>query len=535
MPLPLRRHTGPVTQSAHHPSFRLLAPGVALMRRGRLPAKLAVLSAAALWPLLWLALWPLPAGLAIAAAAGFVYLVLAFHGAVAASVQAVGHGIAVLANGNLASTISVPGDDEFASMGRELERMATSLSSMVAAVRNDASLVGTAGQRMAEANRSLSARTEDQAASVEQTARTVGEISRTVARNAEAAHQADTQMTELRHVAEAGGAAMAVALETMARIESGAGKVAEIVATIDAIAFQTNLLALNAAVEAARAGDQGKGFAVVAGEVRLLAQRAATSAGEIRNLIAGSRDDAGEGARRVRAIEKEMTQLLTGVRDVGDRLRGIAQGSQEQSTGLTQVGQAVGSLDQITQGNAAAVEAAGSTANSLLQRSRSLVAAVSHMKLRQGTADEAREFVDRAAALVARVGWAQAQDALHAKGNPFSDRDLYVFAFDRQGVYRAFSSNTAKIGQPLSSVPGLDAAKLVRDAWQAVDRERCGWVDYDIVNPTNGAVTPKTSYVTGVGPDLLLGCGVYRNIAGANAAPAPRAPASARPTLALAA
>jgi methyl-accepting chemotaxis protein len=522
-----------VTQPATHPLFRLLAPGVALMRRGRLPAKLAMLSVAALWPLLWLALWPLPAGLAVAAAAGFIYLVLALHSAIGASIQAVGRGIGVLADGNLAAVISVPGDDEFAAMGCELERMAASLSSIVAAVRNDASLVGTAGQRMAEANRSLSARTEDQASSVEQTARTVDEIIRTVARNAEAARQADAQMADLRNVAEASGAAMAVALETMSRIESGAGKVAEIVATIDAIAFQTNLLALNAAVEAARAGDQGKGFAVVAGEVRLLAQRAATSAGEIRNLIAGSRDDAGEGARRVRAIEKEMTQLLAGVRDVGDRLRGISQGSQEQSTGLTQVGQAVGSLDQITQGNAAAVEAASSTANSLLQRSKSLAAAVSHIKLRQGTADEARDFVERAAALVAQVGWTQAQTALHAKDNPFSDRDLYVFAFDRRGIYRAFSSNTAKIGQALSSVPGLDAAKLVRDAWHAVDSDRCGWVDYDIVNPTNGAVTPKTSYVIGIGPDLLLGCGVYRNIAGA--APVPRATADTRPALALAA
>jgi hypothetical protein len=61
-------------------------------------------------------------------------------------------------------------------------------------------------------------------------------------------------------------------------------------------------------------------------------------------------------------------------------------------------------------------------------------------------------------------------------------------------------------------VPGLDAAKLVRDAWQIVDNDRNGWVDYDIVNPTNGAVTPKTSYVTGISKDLLIGCGVYRNV-----------------------
>ena len=512
-----------------------LALGLGAMRRYTLGTKLSVIAVIALVPTLaqmagQFGLLPqLTAAqtviVLLAWAALIAYVMVVFWLATSGALRALQGRIDGLASGDLTIVVEIKGHDEFGATGRALEAMAARLSQMVASVRNDASLVTTAGERMTATSRAQADRTEAQASSLAQTTASVRNIGATVEQSAAAARQADQEMDRVREVAESSSQAMTAAVQTMARIESSSAKVADIVGTIDSIAFQTNLLALNAAVEAARAGAQGKGFAVVAAEVRQLALRAADSAREVRELVAASQAEAVDGARRVRAIETDMAQLVAGVRDVSQRLRGIATDSQTQSAELLQVDHAINGLDEITQRNASAVETAVDVADGLLERARTLAAAVAHVKLRQGTADEARTLVERAAALVRERGWTAALAELHREGSGFADRDLYVFAFDRSGVYRAFSSTPSKIGTPLAAIEGLNAPKLVRDAWSCVDSERSGWVDYDIVNPTTGVVRPKTSFICGVSNDLLVGCGVYRNTA---------ARAAARPALQLA-
>ena len=94
---------------------------------------------------------------------------------------------------------------------------------------------------------------------------------------------------------------------------------------------------------------------------------------------------------------------------------------------------------------------------------------------------------------------------------PFIDRDLYVFIFDRRGFYVVHGAMPARDGVHLREIPGLDADKLLADAWAICDEEQGGWVAYSITNPLTGEVQAKSSYVVPLDEERLLGCGCYLN------------------------
>jgi len=236
--------------------------------------------------------------------------------------------------------------------------------------------VQTAIGEIAQGNDDLSARTEQAASSVQETASSMEQMSATVKNNAETATQADRLSGSASEAAAKGGRAVSEVVSTMSDISASSKKIADIIGTIDSIAFQTNILALNAAVEAARAGEQGRGFAVVAGEVRALAQRSAEAAREIKNLIGASVERVEAGTRLVDDAGRTMDDIVAQVQRVSSLIGEISTATREQSGGITQVSQAVGHLDQITQQNAALVEQSAAASQSLRQQAERLVEAV---------------------------------------------------------------------------------------------------------------------------------------------------------------
>jgi methyl-accepting chemotaxis protein len=259
--------------------------------------------------------------------------------------------------------------------------MNDSLARTVGQVRSGTDTIATASGEIASGNQDLSSRTEQQASSLEETASSMEELTATVRQNAENAHKASSLVVAASEFATKGGQVVSQVVKTMGEIKESSGKIVDIISVIDGIAFQTNILALNAAVEAARAGEQGRGFAVVASEVRTLAQRSASAAKEIKELIGRSVETVSAGTLLVDQAGITMGSIVTSVKQVADIMTAISAASSEQSIGIEQVNKAIVSIDDATQQNAALVEEAAAAAQSMRHQADLLAQAVSVFKL----------------------------------------------------------------------------------------------------------------------------------------------------------
>ncbi|MBS7348991.1 MAG: HAMP domain-containing protein [Comamonas sp.] len=283
--------------------------------------------------------------------------------------------------GDLTRRMDASGHDELSEIAQAFNQFADKIASVLLQIRAAAENVRLASDEIALGNNDLSCRTEQQASSLEETAAAMEQLTATVQQNAANAHQASHLAQQASQTVGTGGAAVQAVVTTMSGIEAASRKIEAIISVIDGIAFQTNILALNAAVEAARAGDQGRGFAVVAAEVRVLAQRSAEAAREIKGLIEASVCEVAQGSSQVQQAGSTMAQVVSSIEQVTTIVAEISSASQEQSSGIAEVGSAVTQMDQSTQQNAALVEQASAAAHSLQQQAHHLAQIVAGFQL----------------------------------------------------------------------------------------------------------------------------------------------------------
>ncbi|MDO9425179.1 MAG: methyl-accepting chemotaxis protein [Methylobacter sp.] len=300
------------------------------------------------------------------------------------------HILSALSRGDLTETITSDYSGIFGQLKDDSNFTVGKLKDIVNQIKEASETINTAAKEIASGNNDLSHRTEQQAASLEQTAASMEELTSAVQHNAANAQHANQLAVDASDIAGKGVEVIGQVVMTMDDINESSRKIGDIISVIDDIAFQTNILALNAAVEAARAGDQGRGFAVVAVEVRNLAQRAATAAGEIKDLINDSVNKVSGGSKLVAQAGLTMEEIVASVRGVTDMMAEITAASAEQSSGIEQVNQAIAQMDDVTQQNAALVEQAA--AESLEEQAQDLAVTMSGFKVDGNSRNSSRSF-----------------------------------------------------------------------------------------------------------------------------------------------
>ena len=299
---------------------------------------------------------------------------LAITSGIRGNMHRISGSLKVVADGNLATQVSVRGNDEFQGLAAAANNMIANNKQLVQKVNLATDKLAVSADEVTEASgviqeysidiahaiseindgmekQSVHAqecvvKTGTLSEEIQQVSNIAREVESLVANAEEMIHHGMELVQVLGERAGETTAVTAKVEESILELKKESEIIDRFVGMITDISEQTNLLSLNASIEAARAGEAGRGFAVVAEEIRKLADNSAEAAGEIRNNVGHisaqttvSVESAKQAGSMV-ALQTEAVSEVTGV------FRDMNQAMDDLFCGLKQILEKTGQADR---------------------------------------------------------------------------------------------------------------------------------------------------------------------------------------------
>jgi methyl-accepting chemotaxis protein len=315
----------------------------------------------------------------------------------------------LLRQGDLTERLPSQSGDELSQIAAGVNDFVAAMQTTLHTVLHSTTEVSSAASQLADSARQVASSSASQSDSAASTASAIEQMSVSVASIADTTGEVRLLSSASREDAQQGNQSISELERELSQVHAGVDTIAthvrEFVGSTNAIAGmtqqirdiadQTNLLALNAAIEAARAGEQGRGFAVVADEVRKLAERSSTTAGEITlvteglnaksvlvdNSVAAGLDSLQASLTCVTHVREVLARSSASVNKTSTGIDDVTASVQEQKSASASIARNVERIAQMAENNRSASQDSAEAATRLDQLATSLRKTIEHFRL----------------------------------------------------------------------------------------------------------------------------------------------------------
>lgn len=126
------------------------------------------------------------------------------------------------------------------------------------------------------------------------------------------------------------------------------------------------------------------------------------------------------------------------------------------------------------------------------------------------TKSEVKNFVENGATLCKEKGNEACFSEFNNPKGDFIKGELYMFAYDYNGINYALGSNPMVVGKNLYRIKDGTGLFIVQEFIEISKNKGSGWLDYKWSHPQTKRLTPKISYIKSIDGNMLIGAGVYK-------------------------